>query len=105
MADREARFVRCDTDNVPCLVVDGDVDLVNVDTFNRYLTHLVADAHSTAVLDLRSLTFFGSTALNAVIAAHQCAEAHRVHLLVRPSPMVLRVVHAAGLDSWLNLGV
>ena len=104
MAEPMARFVRCDADNAACLVVEGEVDLANVDDFKRRLTRLVDDAHSPAILDLRRLSFFGSTALNAVIVAHQHAETQGVQLCIRPSPMVLRVIHIAGLDNTLHLG-
>src|SRR5436189_31792 len=99
-----ARFMRYDADNAPCLVVEGDVDLANVDEFNGHLTCLVDEAHSPAILDLRSLSFFGSTALSAVIVAHQRAEARGVDLVIRPSPVVVRVIRITGLDSTLHLG-
>ncbi len=105
MAEPMASFRREDADHATCLVVEGEVDLANVDEFDEQLARLVDDAHSPAILDLRGLTFFGSTALGVVIVAHERAEAHGVQLLIRPSPMVLRVVHITGLDSQLHLGV
>ena len=96
--------MREDDDEATRLVVAGDVDLANVDEFNQHLARLVDDAHSPAVLDLRQLTFFGSTALNSVLVAHQRAVAENVQLVIRPSPMVLRVIHICGLDIMLHLG-
>jgi anti-anti-sigma factor len=104
MAKPLVHYIREDDDAVTRLVVVGDVDLANVDEFNEHLARLVDDAHSPAVLDLRRLTFFGSTALNSVLVAHRRAEAEGVQLVIRPSPMVLRVIHICGLDSMLHLG-
>jgi len=104
MAETTARYERADGDNTTYLVVEGEIDLANVCEFNRHLARLVGEARSPAVLDLRGLTFFGSTALNAVIAAHTCAETRGVQLRIRPSPLVLRVIHVAGLDSTLHIG-
>ena len=104
MTEQVAQYTRADCDKAPCLVVAGDVDLANVDEFTAHLTRLVDDAHSPAILDLRAMTFFGSTALDAVIGAHQRAKARGVQLRIRPSPMVLRVIHITGLDNTFNLG-
>ena len=102
MAESAARYTRED-DNVACLLVEGDVDIANVDEFIEHLAQLVDDAQSPAVLDLRRLTFFGSTALSAVLDAHERAETRGVQFLVRPSPIALRVIRATGLDDVLNL--
>jgi|SRR6476469_4812275 len=103
MPGEMARFVREDSDAATCLVVTGEVDLANIDEFNEQLTRLVDDAHSPAILDLRQLAFFDSTALNAVVRAHRRAEAQGVRLFVWPSPMARRVINITGLESWLNL--
>jgi len=39
-----------------------------------------------------------------MICANRCAESRGVQLLVRPSPIVFRVIHITGVDSSLNLG-
>ena len=75
MAEAFAHDTRADDNAATRLIVAGDVDLANVDEFTEQLTRLVDDAQSPAVLDLRQMTFFGSTALDAVIVAHQRAEA------------------------------
>jgi anti-anti-sigma factor len=84
--------------------VEGEVDLSNIDEFTEQLERLVDDAHSPVVVDLRALSFFDSTALNAVVGAHRRADAQGVQLWVWPSPTALRVIHITGLDTWLNLG-
>ena len=102
MAESAARYTREDSD-AACLVVAGDVDLANVDELTEHLACLVDDARSPAVLDLREMTFFGSTALTAVLVAHERAEAQGVQLYIRPSRMALRVIAVTGLDGVLNI--
>ena len=102
MTEVAARYTREDKD-VACLVVEGDVDIANVDEFKEHLAQLVDDAESPAVLDLRRLTFFGSTALSAVLDAHERAGTRSVQLLIRPSPIALRVIRATGLDHVLTI--
>ena len=77
---------------------------MHVDEFSTHLAQLVGDAQSPAVLDLRRLKFFGSTALNAVLEAHERAETRGVQLLIRPSPIALRVIRAARLNDVLKIG-
>lgn len=80
------------------VTVAGEVDMANVDVLIDAATPRTASA---ATVDLRSVTFFDSAAIHALI---RLAERYRDAFVVLPSPRVLRMLQIAGLaeQPWLT---
>jgi anti-sigma B factor antagonist len=82
------------------LVVAGEVDLSNQDDFLDQLRSLIESAQSTSLVDLSTVTFFGSSGISALLEAGRDATQRGVDLvLVAPSPIVRQVLDATGLSS------
>lgn len=79
------------------VVVSGEVDMATADALVQAATR--EDA-KTITLDLRSVTFFDSAAIHAVVGL---ANRHPEGLAVIPSHQVRRVLDIAGLGDqpWL----
>jgi anti-anti-sigma factor len=88
------------TDGRATVVVRGEVDMSTADAM--YQAAAGAGARG-AILDLRSVTFFDSAAIHALI---RLAERFPDDLEVIPSPQVRRVLDISGLSSqpWLVPG-
>jgi anti-anti-sigma factor len=84
------------------LCVAGEIDIANIDEFDAALCALLAEA-SSAVLDLTEVTHFGSTAIGALICAHTLAGERAVRMVIRPSPIVRRVLEITSLDRTFAL--
>lgn len=81
------------------LVVTGAVDEVALDAFSEALAEASAQWQEPLVADLSGVTFFPSSAISRLLAAHHAAERGGVALtLVVPSAsIVARVLRACGL--------
>lgn len=79
------------------VTVTGEVDMSTADTMFRVATR---DGAVAATLDLRSVTFFDSAAIHALL---RIAERYRDSLRVLPSDQVRRVLEISGLttQTWL----
>jgi len=97
-----ATLVRDDEAGSARLSVAGEIDLTNVDVFDAALRALLSDS-SRAVLDLRAVTHFGSTAIGALVGAHRLADEREVAMLIRPSRIVRRVLEVTSLDATFAL--
>jgi anti-anti-sigma factor len=76
--------------------VRGDLDLTNAVVLRTWLTSL--DGKATTI-DLSGVTFFSSTALRSFLAARR----HNANLrIVRPSPVVRRVLELTDTDRYLT---
>ncbi|GBE65413.1 hypothetical protein MFM001_18750 [Mycobacterium sp. MFM001] len=88
--------------------VKGELDSSNVGAFVSDLTSALeqATAHVARllVLDLQSLTYFGSAGLNAVLDCHRRgAEAGTSVRLVADNDLVTRPIEVTNLDSVLHI--
>jgi len=97
-----ATLVRDDEAGAARLSVAGESDMSNVDVFDAALRALLSDS-SRAVLDLRAVTHFGSTAIGALVGAHRLAGERDVAILIRPSRIVRRVLEVTRLDATFAL--
>jgi anti-anti-sigma factor len=97
-----ATLVRDEDSGAARLLVTGEIDLNNVDEFDAALRALLSDAPH-AVLDLREVTHFGSTAIGALVGAHDLAGELDVQLVIRPSRIVRRVLEVTSLDETFAL--
>ena len=98
-----ASFRRDDRPEVPCLGVEGEIDLENVDEFAEGVAKLISDARWQTVLDLTGVTFFGSTAIGALVMAEGLAQERGIHLVVVPSAIVRRVLEVTGMTGAFEL--
>lgn len=88
--------------------VQGDVDSSNVDELTTHLTAAlqVATTHPErlVVVDLQSVNFFGSAALNAVLECHEGGKAAGTSVrLVADHDQVLRPIQVTELDRVLDI--
>ena len=97
-----ATLVRDEEAGTARLSVAGEIDLTNVDVFDAALRALLSDS-AHAVLDLRSVTHFGSTAIGALVGAHRLAGERDVAMVIRPSRIVRRVLEVTSLDATFSL--
>ncbi|NEB04098.1 STAS domain-containing protein [Streptomyces sp. SID13726] len=94
---------RTDADGTTVLVLRGEVDHQSVGTLTRALPPADTGAGPSVVLDLSGVTFMDSSGVNALITAHQAAQAARGRLrLAGMHGAVLRTVQIVGLDTLLS---
>ncbi|MEV5884555.1 STAS domain-containing protein [Streptomyces sp. NPDC052020] len=93
-------ITRTTTDDGVCLVtVAGEVDLDGSVRFREVLLSCLRTGRG-AVVDLARVGFMDSSGINALITAHQAAEAGGVWLrLAAPQQAVRRVLELVGVDS------
>ncbi len=103
MVTTVARLRRHDDANIPTLVVAGEVDVADEDSFAAALHGLIADARSPACFDLREVSFFGSTGVNLLLRARDEAIAAGVQLDVLPSRYVTRTLEVLHLTDVFEL--
>jgi anti-anti-sigma factor len=78
----------------------GELDLSSSHAVAELVT---GPAGSLVVLDLRELTFIDSSGLGAIhLARRNMLEADGTLVLVRPQPIVRRVLEITGLESWIT---
>jgi anti-anti-sigma factor len=85
---------------------EGEVDMAVADEF---ASHLKAGLDTASIhpvrpliIDLQAVTFFGSSALNDVLACHDEGASNGIAVaLVTTSRTVVRVIHATRLDEIL----
>ncbi|MEU0743283.1 STAS domain-containing protein [Streptomyces sp. NPDC006134] len=93
-------ITRTTTDDGACLVtVAGEVDLDGSVRFRDVLLSCLGTGRG-AVVDLGGVGFMDSSGINALITAHQAAEAGGVWLrLAAPQQAVQRVLQLVGVDA------
>jgi anti-sigma B factor antagonist len=98
------RFRHQIRDGDVALVVAGEIDLSNADSFDAQLQRLLNAAHSPAYVDLSGVSFFDSTGLGALVRASARAAQLDVSLrLVKPSPRVRRVFAITGVTDHFDI--
>lgn len=83
-------------DGVPVVAVAGEVDIATAPLLRAELTTQLAQSPVVLVVDLREVTFFDSSGIGALLAAHHRAADLRV---VADRPAVLRTLHFSGMDT------
>lgn len=83
-------------DGVPVVTVTGEVDIATAPLLRAELTTQLAQSPVVLVVDLREVTFFDSSGIGALLAAHRQAADLRV---VADRAPVLRTLHHSGMES------
>ncbi|MCG6493867.1 STAS domain-containing protein [Kitasatospora sp. A2-31] len=79
------------------LTLRGELDLGSVDRLDSALDSALQTAGTTVVIDCGGLDFCDSTGLNAMLRGRAIADAGGSRIeLVRPSPLVLRMLELTG---------
>jgi anti-sigma B factor antagonist len=77
--------------------VCGEIDLTEVERFERLLLDAVREAEAV-VVDVAELRFIDSTAIGALVAGHNAAKARGCRLtLANPAAQVDRVLRMTGV--------
>jgi anti-anti-sigma factor len=85
------------------LEVAGEFDVATSSALGAALAEL-ADGGGDVTVDLSAVTFIDSTALRALVHAHAAMAAAGGRLIVTdPSPVVVRILHLAGLFTLLDI--
>ena len=85
------------------LEVAGELDLAASSTLRAALAEL-ADGGGDVTLDLSAVTFIDSTALSVLVHRHtEMAAAGGRLIVTNPSPVVVRILHLAGLFTLLDI--
>jgi len=86
--------------NLPVVTLTGEIDLAVAPGLKKQIDLLLAEGHSTIVVDLLDATFLDSTALGVLVGAlEECREfGGELHLLVR-EPRILKVLEITGLAN------
>ena len=100
---RLGSFRRDDRRDVPCLVVDGDIDDRLVEDFTDAIFKTIIDAQGLAVLDLTGVTYFGSNGIGALITGKALSHDHGVELRIEPSRIVRRVLEITGVAAYFGI--
>jgi anti-anti-sigma factor len=88
------------------LMAHGDIDLHTAPTLSQHLTEAAALGVRRIALDCSAVDFVDSAGLRALLVAHSDLRANDVKLVVvRPSPMVARVLEITRLDDALGVEV
>jgi stage II sporulation protein AA (anti-sigma F factor antagonist) len=80
------------------LILTGELDLAPAAELEAMLLRLCADGTKEIALDLRKLSFMGSTGLRVVLLAKELCEQHGYEFLVIPGPRnIQRMFELTGL--------
>jgi anti-sigma B factor antagonist len=90
-------------DGIVNIALSGDLDMATVPVLEGHLAQVEDDGVSTITLDLRGLTFLGSSALHAFLAARDRAAANGQRLLLEgASSGARRLFGLTGTEFLLN---
>jgi len=87
-------------DGITRITLDGRFDLQGAKEIDQKLVAATSTGTAAVVIDLSLVSFIGSIGIHALIAAakSQAARGGRV-VLVRPEPMVGKVLEISGLEK------
>jgi anti-anti-sigma factor len=92
------------TPGVGVLTVSGELDISTAGALQHALQELLDAETERVEVDLSGVVFMDSSALSALVAAHERATKHNQRLaLVRPSPACAKVLGITGLDRVFDL--
>lgn len=102
MSERKRLTVRLsESDGIPVLQVDGEVDLYTVEEFNKALDSGVEKARAALIVDLSKLSYVDSAGLSSLLSAYKRLSARGAELYVispPDCPGVSRVLKITRLD-------
>jgi len=106
LEDAVVSFTRLEPSPDMCVLeVRGDLDIAISAVLGRELEDLLDSEHSRVAVDLSGVVFMDSSALSALVHAHERAkETGRLLELVRPSPACAKVLSITGLDRVFGVG-
>jgi anti-sigma B factor antagonist len=84
-----------DPDGTPRVIATGEIDLSNIDKFNRALTTASAEARGPITIDLSAVRYVDSAGINALF--DHAADVERLHIIVHP--LLIRVLSITGLNK------
>jgi anti-anti-sigma factor len=88
---------------VHSLSLDGELDLANADKVDQELRRVEAGDADVILVDLWDVSFIDSTGIRVLLtAAARCRHDGRL-VIERANPLVLRVLHLAGVSRLLPL--
>jgi anti-anti-sigma factor len=93
-----------DHDGVAVVVMAGEVDTMTQETPLTEAIDALSRTGAGLVMDLRAVTFFGSSGINLLVAVQQ--QAHRAGFslaVVAAQPAVLRPLAITGVDTCLAI--
>jgi len=86
------------------LVLKGEVDLHTAPLLAERIAELIAAGLRPVVVDMADVTFLDSCGIDALCRAYEALDRRPEALvLLRPSPIVRRVLELAGVDSLFTL--
>jgi anti-anti-sigma factor len=96
-----AQVVLVTVSSVVVAAVTGDVDVASGSHLERELADAVEDDHSALVVDLRRVSFFDSTGLNAMVHLWRslAEEGRQLHVVVREASFTARIFDITGMES------
>lgn len=80
----------------PCVGVSGEIDLLTCAPFRDALSEAAEQGSPLIAVDVRLVTFMGSTGIRELVRALRTVERIEVH---SPNAIVRRALEAAGLNS------
>ncbi|SFO91675.1 anti-anti-sigma factor [Amycolatopsis arida] len=84
------------------VAVSGELDLLTSPQLQEKLTSVVDERPAKVLADLTEVTFFDSSALNALLQVQRHAQENSVEMAVLASSAVERVITLAGVDEHLT---
>jgi anti-anti-sigma factor len=101
VAEFSSRFL---TPGVGILTVSGELDISTAGELQHALEELLDAGTQRIEVDLSGVVFMDSSALSALVGAHERASKHNQRLvLVRPSAACAKVLGITGLDRVFDL--
>jgi|SRR5271166_6136787 len=86
-----------DADGTPRVIATGEIDLSNIDQFNRALTTASAEARGPITIDLSAVKYVDSAGINALFDRAADFEVDQLHIIVHP--LLIRVLSISGLNK------
>ena len=95
---------RCPSPGLGILTVRGELDISTSPRLHQELNDLIDAGTQQIEIDLSGVVFMDSSALSALVAAHQrAAGQHQRLTLANPSPVCTKVLGITGLDRLFEL--
>jgi anti-anti-sigma factor len=89
--------------DIVVLELGGEVDMLAEPLLREALAKCLHDHPRVLVLDLRAVSFFGSSGLALLLETQQLAGEHTRLRIVAHGPTALRPLHVTGLDRQFDL--
>ncbi len=91
-----------DSDEGVILVIEGELDIANAPALGEALVQVADGLEGDLILDIRSVSFIGSSGLTLFVNAHKKLRSlgHEL-VIVGPTPQTRRLFEIAGLDEAL----